>query len=94
MNEKKDMVSTILISVLLSVLFAGVTYLLFAGVTLFFGANWGLISNEKLLAFQTGTLDGFMIWLAPDMYRIIVTVATFVLSFVILFLCFRRCKHN
>lgn len=93
-TRKKDTVATVLLSILLAVLFAGVAYLLFSGVTLFFGSNWGLISDEKLLAFQTGTVDGFMSWLAPDPYRLAVTGATLVLSFVILFLCFRRCTKN
>ncbi|MBD5584017.1 MAG: hypothetical protein HDQ88_02965 [Clostridia bacterium] len=91
---RKDTAMTVFLSILLALLFAGVAYLLFSGVTLFFGFNWGLISDDKLLAFQTGTVDGFMAWLTPDPYRLIVTGATFVLSLVILLLCFKRCTKN
>lgn len=94
--RKKDL--TWLISLGLSTLVAGVSYLAISGYCLFSDAmsfsSGDMVSGSKFAAMEKGTLDSLIMWLYPDMFKLICTGGIFVLSFVVLLLLFRKYRDK
>lgn len=87
-----------LVSLGLSLLVSGVSYLALSGYLLFSDAmsftTGDMVEGSKFAAMEKGTVDSLVMWLYPDTFKLIVAGAVFVLSFVILFLLFRKYRDK